>query len=190
MSKKVPTFKAGDVWFTSDTHYFHKLAVQFRGMGSVEEMNQLLISNWNSVIKPNDMVFHLGDVSFGSNAETENVLDKLLGLITLVRGNHDRGLSAKAKARFVNIVDMHEIDVEEGGQKTRMVLCHYAMRVWNKHHYGSWQLHGHSHGNLPPIGRQMDVGVDTNEFKPYSFEQIKQKLAIVPIHVVDHHRGD
>ena len=30
-----------------------------------------------------------------------------------------------------------------------IVLCHYAMRVWQKSHYGAWMLYGHSHGTLP-----------------------------------------
>ena len=50
------------------------------------------------------------------------------------------------------------------------------MRVWNKSHYGSWELYGHSHGTLEPIGKQLDVGVDTNNFYPYSFEDIKKRL--------------
>ena len=59
-----------------------------------------------------------------------------------------------------------------------IVLCHYAMRVWHHSGRGAWQLYGHSHGKLPSAegSRSMDVGVDTNDFRPYSFDEIRAKL--------------
>jgi len=54
-----------------------------------------------------------------------------------------------------------------------VVALHYAMRTWPQSHYGSWQVFGHSHGNLPPIGLQWDVGVDNNNFYPVSFDELK-----------------
>ena len=46
------------------------------------------------------------------------------------------------------------------------------MRTWSRSHYNVPQVHGHSHGKLPSIGKQMDIGVDTNDFFPYSLKQI------------------
>jgi calcineurin-like phosphoesterase family protein len=46
------------------------------------------------------------------------------------------------------------------------------MRVWPRSHYNSWQLYGHSHGRLEPVGKQWDVGVDNNNFYPVSFDQL------------------
>ncbi len=54
-----------------------------------------------------------------------------------------------------------------------ITLCHYAMRVWHKSHFNSWQLYGHSHGKLNPIGKQYDVGADSNNLSPVSFEMLK-----------------
>jgi len=185
---------ASRCFFTSDTHFHHRAAVKFRGFGSEGEMNEALIAKWNSVVSSDaDTVFHLGDVSFGNNRERQEILYRLHGQIILIEGNHDKnGFNSIARARFNSIHQLLEIDVEEaGGTLTRIMLCHYAMRVWNKHHYGAWMLHGHSHGHLPPIGRQMDVGVDTgNDFAPYSFEQIKAILRDRAVHVVDQHRSD
>ena len=53
-----------------------------------------------------------------------------------------------------------------------IVMSHYAMRVWNQSHRDSWMLYGHSHGMLPPVGKQYDVGVDSNNFMPVSYDQI------------------
>jgi len=54
------------------------------------------------------------------------------------------------------------------------------MRTWPKSHYNTWQLFGHSHGKLKGIGKQLDVGVDTNNFYPYTFEQLKEKMKNQP----------
>lgn len=45
-------------------------------------------------------------------------------------------------------------------QNQKVILCHYAFRTWDCTHHGSYNLYGHSHGNLPPIGKQLDVGID------------------------------
>jgi hypothetical protein len=55
-----------------------------------------------------------------------------------------------------------------------VVICHYAVRVWNRSHHGAWHLYGHSHGNIPdtPTSLSMDVGVDTHDFHPWHFDEI------------------
>ncbi|KKL95432.1 hypothetical protein LCGC14_1854620, partial [marine sediment metagenome] len=57
-----------------------------------------------------------------------------------------------------------------------ITLCHYAMRVWDKSHFNSWQLYGHSHGTLNGIGKQYDVGVDANNFLPVSFANLTELM--------------
>jgi calcineurin-like phosphoesterase family protein len=70
------------------------------------------------------------------------------------------------------------MDVEIEG--IPITLCHYAMRVWNKSHFNAWQLFGHSHATLSPIGKQYDIGVDNNEFRPISFKQLQLIMAKLP----------
>jgi calcineurin-like phosphoesterase family protein len=50
------------------------------------------------------------------------------------------------------------------------------MRVWPHSGRGAWQLYGHSHGNLPddPLSLSMDVGVDSHDFCPWHFEEVKK----------------
>ncbi len=55
----------------------------------------------------------------------------------------------------------------------RITMCHYCMRVWHLSHYNSWHVFGHSHGRLEAIGKSFDVGVDCNNFKPISWEELK-----------------
>lgn len=186
-------FKSDNLFFTSDTHYFHKGVIEYakRPFKDIYEMNEALIANHNSVVGVNDTVFLIGDVSFGKPIDTVSVLGQLNGTKFLVKGNHDKNLRGVMLVDFFKSVDdLLEIDVvEPGGTLQRITLCHYAMRVWNKHHYGAWQLYGHSHGNLEPIGRQLDVGVDVHDYKPISYEQVKTIIMSRPIHVVDHHES-
>lgn len=57
------------IWFTSDTHFGHNNIMKFcqRPWKTVEEMDNALIQNWNSVVGENDIVFHLGDFAFAPN---------------------------------------------------------------------------------------------------------------------------
>jgi calcineurin-like phosphoesterase family protein len=80
------------IWFTSDTHFFHENVIKYcsRPYQNIEEMNSKLIDNWNSCVKKNDIVWHLGDFSFGSKDNIRKILPRLNGRIRLIKGNHDR----------------------------------------------------------------------------------------------------
>lgn len=140
-------------------------------------MDEKIIENWNKVVTKEDTVYHLGDFSF---ADPLPYLERLNGTIILVPGNHDR--AGKFYGKIKILPALCEIKVNEQS----IVLCHYAMRVWNKSHYGSWMCYGHSHSNLPddPNSRSIDVGVDCHNFTPLSFDQVKEimdKKNFVPI---------
>ncbi len=178
------------VWFTSDTHYGHANVIKYsnRRFGTLQEMDEKMIANWNAVVKPGDLVYHLGDFSFADDARTVEIVKQLAGQKYLVYGNHDK--RQRKNRDFTNqwqwTRDLTQIEVE--GQK--IVLCHFPMLTWNQSHHGSWQLHGHCHGTLPddPTSRRIDVGVDCFDYTPVSFEAVKklmEKKKFVPI---DHHR--
>lgn len=84
-------FDGDKVFFTSDTHFKHANIIKFceRPFGSIEEMNEALIANWNRVVGKDDFVFHLGDFCFGGSEAWNSILDRLNGKIYLVLGNHD-----------------------------------------------------------------------------------------------------
>lgn len=180
-------------WFTSDMHYGHRKIIEYskRPYTSVEEMNEALIANYNSVVKKGDLVYMLGDVLFGDKDFGRSILQRLNGNKYLIFGNHDRTLrenSDLTKEFFVWARDYSEIKI--GTQK--LILFHYSMRVWNASHYGSYQLYGHSHGSLydDPKLRSMDVGVDPSNYFPLSFEQVQAHMAKKSWEPIDHHRGE
>lgn len=153
--------------FTADTHFNHANIIKYcnRPFTTVTEMNKVMIDKWNSKVKPNDEVYHLGDFGFGN---LENIIKSLNGRKTLIIGSHDRD-TLKYASLFEEVTPLKEIY----NQKQCMVLCHYAMRTWAKSHYNTWHLYGHSHGSLPPVGKSYDIGVDVTNFYPLTFYEVK-----------------
>jgi calcineurin-like phosphoesterase family protein len=165
-------------FFTADLHLFHGNAIRYcnRPFASAEEMNEAIIERWNSRVGRADTVFVLGDFAFAPRGPVESALRRLKGHKHLVLGNHDSRRVANAKG-WEDVRAYKELSI--GGRF--LVLSHYAMRVWNKSHRGAFHLFGHSHGTAPGLGRSMDVGVDTNDFYPYSFEEVRDRLDTVRV---------
>jgi len=153
-------------YFTSDEHYQHNNCIKYcnRPFSSVEEMNQTLIDNHNSIVTKEDITIHGGDFGFFNNSKDAfKIIKQLNGQHILLRGSHDKWMNSSH----------HEI-WSKRIEKQLVVVCHYAMTTWECSHYNSWQLFGHSHGRLKGTSRQYDIGVDGNDFKPVSFDQIRE----------------
>lgn len=152
-------------FFTADEHYYHRNIIQYcnRPFESVEEMNETLISNHNSMVGKNDTTIHVGDFTLIHNFKiVQELKNRLNGNHIFVKGSHDYWLP---RNRSIQIW-------EKEIKGHYLVACHYCMRTWPKSHYNSWLLYAHSHGGLEPIGKSWDVGVDNNNFFPLSFDQI------------------
>jgi calcineurin-like phosphoesterase family protein len=80
------------VWFTSDTHFGHARIIELsdRKFVDIEQHNEALVANWNSLVGIDDTVWHLGDVNLGSFTESIEYARRLNGYKLLIVGNHDR----------------------------------------------------------------------------------------------------
>ncbi len=78
-----------EIFVISDTHFFHENIIKFEDRPL--DFNEIIVNNWNSIIQPQDLVIHLGDVIFGLNKEIElpKMMSRLNGKKILCRGNHD-----------------------------------------------------------------------------------------------------
>jgi calcineurin-like phosphoesterase family protein len=80
-----------NTWFISDTHFFHKNILEYesaaRPFKTLDEMHEVMIERWNNVVRQNDIVYHLGDFSFGKHGLA--IADLLNGKKRLIMGNHD-----------------------------------------------------------------------------------------------------
>jgi calcineurin-like phosphoesterase family protein len=161
-------------WFTADTHFGHGGAIgRFnRPFSSAREMDAFLADAWNDVVGPADEVWHLGDFAFRlSDERVSRLLASLNGRKHLITGNNDG--PATLKAAWVSVDSYAELGLEGA----RLVLCHYPFRTWNGMYKGAYNLHGHSHGQLAAIRRQVDVGVDAWDFKPIDLATIRRICA-------------
>ena len=81
----------GEIWLTSDTHFVHNKSFLYepRGFTNIKEMNEAIIENWNNIVKPNDLVYHCGDIMLGDNEEGLKCFEQLNGEIFVIWGNHD-----------------------------------------------------------------------------------------------------
>lgn len=160
------------IYYTSDHHFFHNNIIKYqnRPYYSVEEMNDDYINKWNSVIKPNDTIYYLGDFALGgARWERVKIFDSLKGIKHLIRGNHDD--SKTLKLGWESIQDYKEI--KDGGDW--VILFHYPLRSWHWKEAGAYHLFGHTHGKMDVYGNSIDVGVDYPFWRgqPISLESIK-----------------
>ena len=180
------------MWLTSDTHWSHSNILKYcvRPWDTVEEMNQALIDNWNSVVGPDDHVYHLGDFCFGNVEKWNAILEPgvLNGHIHLILGNHD---PTRLYRNGVHIGRFSEITY----QKLLFVdgwtvyLNHFPFLDFsNNIDYKTCQFYGHTHENPFTTGtmnnerlsmvqwNQYNVGVDNNNYTPISWSDAIGKI--------------
>lgn len=180
-------FEPDNLWFTSDTHFYHPNIIKFcaRPFKDVTEMNEEIIRRWNAAVPEDGIVFHLGDFCHGDSKNFNEVFYRLHGQIFLVLGNHDMKIIREIETgHFAGVAQQMTIRV--GGQG--IVLNHNPFLAYGGAYRDVWQLFGHVHsGPRSNTGidharlqylfpRQYDVGVDNNEFCPVSFAEVKVKI--------------
>ena len=184
------------IWFTSDWHLDHVNIMKYcnRPFEKIEDMNQTIFSNFFDIIHRGDTVYFLGDLSFGQRHLSYFFLMLRDRGITVhfIIGNHDKDLIKFTKEKnffatfsttIQHLIFLLNIEIENQS----VTLCHYPMLTFNKSHYGAWQLYGHHHNNtyyknIPPeiMGKKMNIGVDVNNFKPVSWNQVKAYMIKQP----------
>lgn len=178
-----------DTWFTSDTHFGHKNILEYekdaRPFSTIEEMHEVLIDRWNSVVKPNDVVYHLGDFCFGKR--WIGIAERLHGRKKLVMGNHDTYPSTEYLKYFDKLYGCVFWE--------RCVLSHMPV---HPNGLGSrWLLncHGHLHSKhvlsneivapekeypmnwcMVPDKNYFNVSCEQNNLTPFHRDEIMQRL--------------
>ena len=205
------------VFFISDTHYNHANICSAttkwppsdkytsRDFPSLEAMNSKLVDNINSVVGQNDVLFHLGDWSFGGFESIEDFRSRLVCKnIHIVLGNHDHHIENnkgdvqnlfKSVHHYVNL-NLRRPSRYGNGQidKYNFILCHFPIASWDRMKDGVIHLHGHVH--LPPHyriaqGRAMDVGCEGSGLMPIELDEILRLMKNRPVKALslpmDHH---
>jgi calcineurin-like phosphoesterase family protein len=178
-----------------------------------------LVKQINKTVDKNDILYNLGDWSFGGINNIWNFRKQInCKNIHLILGNHDHHIEHNKR---INIPDetadrFHELDLKlSDGEPTTIdlfssvqhvktvkhsgynfFLSHFAHRVWDKSHHGVIHLYGHSHNSIDNTwGKSMDCGVDTayellGAYRPFSLEEIVNIMDKREIKILDHHNSE
>jgi calcineurin-like phosphoesterase family protein len=165
-------------WFTSDWHlsHFQVMVTLKRPFKSTEEMNEVIIDNFYSSVKPGDNVYFIGDMSFDKKTANDFFEKKPRNIyFHFIYGNHDKNIKQLIKKHCSSFSWIKDIKINN----QKITLCHYMMASWNHSHWGAWHLFGHHHNKIQAdhsIGKTLDVCVDLHNFKPLSFEEVEEYI--------------
>lgn len=167
-----------DIWVISDTHLNHANILKFkrndgtmvRNFHDVHHMNEYIIDRWNKLIKPQDKVYHLGDVYFGSQQEAERILSRLNGKKRLIVGNHDT-IYGKGNVlqKYFQKIYMWRVFREFNMTLTHVPIHNSSFRG------GDYNVHGHIHYQDSPTDRHINVCVEKTDYMPIHIEEVIKK---------------
>jgi calcineurin-like phosphoesterase family protein len=165
-----------NVFLTSDTHFGHANIIKYchRPFSSVEEMDETLVERWNAIVRPQDHVYHLGDVAMQPKAL--QIVKRLNGHKRLVLGNHDGwDMRAYAEVGFKKVFGSRRMD--------GLLLTHIPLHqgsVWDAAERRDSKVlgnvHGHIHDRDSPMGPYLNVCVEKMDYTPVEFGQVRDAM--------------
>jgi calcineurin-like phosphoesterase family protein len=161
------------IFLIGDTHFGHSKVIEFeaelRPFKTIQEHDEALVTNWNSVVNPKDTVWHLGDVGFGVGFF--DILPRLHGVKKLVMGNHDRYPTAKYLEHFNSVY---------GAAKLHdYILTHIPIHPDQFYRFKG-NIHGHLHSSKIDDDRYINVSAEQIGLTPILFDKAVATLATLP----------
>jgi calcineurin-like phosphoesterase family protein len=156
------------IWLISDTHFGHENIIRYCGrpFASAAEMDQVMIERWNATVRPQDHVYHLGDVAMGST-HLHRVLPCLHGHKRLVLGNHDNMAPMKQYVQYFDkILAWRKFDT--------LILTHVPI---HRESFGkaTVNVHGHTHQHPAYPGGYINVCVEHTEYAPVALDAVIER---------------
>ena len=179
MIYKFTDSKQQQLFFVSDYHFGHRGILEHvperkRLFGDVENMDNELLKRTNNLVKPNDILFFLGDFCFNKHIHSSVYLNRInCNNIHWCNGNHD---AIEEIATNNKIKSMHDIMEIQINKSINIVLCHYRMASYNKAFHGAFHLYGHEHQNHQSAEDEIsyNVGVEWTNYEPLSFAKLME----------------
>jgi len=170
-----------NIWVISDTHFGHRNIIEYcdRPFKSTTHMNLAIRDNWNSVVKQDDIVYHLGDVYMGWN-ESQDIgqfLSSLNGRKRLVLGNHDNAKDSVLQKIFQKIMVWRMFP--EFGLLLTHVPVHESTLFRGptgneKDPKKLLNVHGHIHEKNSPTIDHKNVSVEQINYRPINIELLRK----------------
>lgn len=165
------------IYFISDTHFHHSNIIKYCNR-HFKDINETIISNWNSIITKDDVVYHLGDFCLSNDDEIKNIFNRLNGNKILIRGNHDRKPVKFYENIGFGVLTHAPIVLDE----YKLMLSHVPLPDV-KIKDGYINLHGYIHNkkisdDYPKNyseNRHINLSVDVTNYKPISLDEIRSK---------------
>ena len=171
------------IFVISDTHFNHDKVLTFRGLDGevirpgfrdVHDMNEVIINNWNHIVKPNDVIYHLGDVAFAIKQRDSlaKIMPRLMGRKRLILGNHD--YEAKDYyPYFEKVMSWRQFGTDMF--KRPVVLTHFPLHESSfayREGGNGINVHGHIHEKDAPTINHRNVSVEQTGYKPVAIEEL------------------
>lgn len=174
-----------NIFFTADLHLGHNNIRKHckRPWSTIEEMDEGIITRWNTIVNSRDLVYVVGDFAMPKKITDvpsmklyNRYISRLKGKKIIVLGNHDK-MSQDVYSNFTEVYPgLKDIKIEH----QKITLCHYPMRSWNSSFHGAWHFFGHVHGRTPDhvTSLSTDVGVDVKDwnYTPIPWDVLKKKM--------------
>ncbi len=169
-----------DTWLISDTHFHHSNILKFVGydgkpmrvFDNVSHMDEYMVAAWNSVVKPEDKIYHLGDVALAHTAESFNILKRLNGRKTLILGNHD--------PKDLRLLSPYFKHIYSSRMLSNLLLTHIPVHPMSLGKADA-NVFGHVHNNIVPgqYGpRYYNISIEVlHDYTPIHLEDLKSKIA-------------
>lgn len=164
-------------FFISDTHFFHSNILKFTGddgkrirpWNSLEDMHEYMIEKWNSVVKDNDYVYHLGDVTFQYHGAFNNLMSRLKGKKRLIVGNHDKIWNPALQMNF------EKVSLWKGFKEWNFTAVHIPLMLQSLRD-GAYCVHGHVHQNSLSNPNYINVSVEVRDYTPVHIDTIASEI--------------
>lgn len=164
------------IYLSSDSHFgdANCLKYRHRPFETVDEMNETIVANWNALVGPDDVVYHLGDFAI-TNEGVEEFAPRLNGEIHLLMGNYEllldeplleRSFSSVSEAPFS--LPMIKGNLKDGFGESGLWLCHYPVQ----RHPSIYTATGHIHSLWQVAYRMINVGLDAWHFRPIPIQWV------------------
>lgn len=160
-------------FFIADMHFGHTNIIKYcnRPFNSTDEMDNIIIDNWNSTVKNNDVVWILGDISIYSRKRTSEILSKLNGIKKLIRGNHDNFTDEFYRSCGISFVSKYPVLL-----KKFFILSHAPIDIEDSSVV--YNIYGHVHNNpdfLTETNNSRCVSVERCDYRPIEIDVFNKK---------------
>lgn len=171
-----------EIYFISDTHFSHQNILKFKSsddklirgsmFSSIEDHDETIIKNWNDMVKPQDKIYHLGDVFFGSQERFNSIHRRLNGQKRLLPGNHDPIKFLSGKNPLNSQHYFQKIQLWRLFKDHNFIATHVPVHETTFRTSVDYNVHGHVHENSLESINYINISLENTNYKPVHIDEL------------------